>query len=168
MWKDHEDWRQLQVKSPGGWFTYILGQISHSNFVFLIFDIRYITGSSHCGSAEMNLTNVHEDVGLIPGTIQWVKDSALLWLQCTPAAAAPNSTPSLGTSYVVGTALKSKKTPKKPKKLSFLGAFFFFFCSQQRGARTANLCCSVYIYTWKERLAQGNEKQKKKCYEHKF
>ena len=24
-------------------------------------------GSSHCGSAEMNLTSIHEDTGLIPG-----------------------------------------------------------------------------------------------------
>ena len=30
--------------------------------------------SSHCGSAVMNLTRKHEDVGLIPGLTQWVKD----------------------------------------------------------------------------------------------
>ena len=33
--------------------------------------------SSHCGTAEMNLSNIHEVVGLIPGLAQWVKDSAL-------------------------------------------------------------------------------------------
>ena len=27
--------------------------------------------SSLCGSAEMNLTSSHEDVGLIPGLVQW-------------------------------------------------------------------------------------------------
>ena len=33
--------------------------------------------SSHCGSAEMNLTSIHEDMGLIPGLDQRVKDLAL-------------------------------------------------------------------------------------------
>ena len=39
-----------------------------------------LCGSSHCGSAAMNLTSVHEDTGLIPGLAQWVKDPVLLWL----------------------------------------------------------------------------------------
>ena len=33
--------------------------------------------TSHGGSAVMNLTSIHEDVGLIPGLVQWVKDLAL-------------------------------------------------------------------------------------------
>ena len=36
-------------------------------------------------------------------------DLALLWLWHRPAAAAPNSTPSLGTSYATGAALKRKE-----------------------------------------------------------
>jgi len=34
--------------------------------------------SSHHGSVETNLTSIHEDVGLIPGLAQWVKDPVLL------------------------------------------------------------------------------------------
>ena len=34
-------------------------------------------GNSHCGLVVMNLTSIHEDVGLIPGLAQWFKDPAL-------------------------------------------------------------------------------------------
>ena len=34
----------------------------------------------------MNPISIHEDSGLIPGPIQWVKDLVLLWLCCRLAA----------------------------------------------------------------------------------
>ena len=38
---------------------------------------KVFIGSSHCGSAVTRLTNIHKDVGSIPGLTQWVKDPAL-------------------------------------------------------------------------------------------
>ena len=38
---------------------------------------KWLVGSSHCGSAVMNTTGIHEDVSLTPGLSQWVKDLAL-------------------------------------------------------------------------------------------
>ena len=34
-------------------------------------------GSSHCGSAVMSVIRIREDMGLIPGPGQWVKDLGL-------------------------------------------------------------------------------------------
>ena len=62
-----------------------------------------------------NLTRNHEVAGLIPALAQCVRDLALLWLWCGPAATTPTGPLAWEPPCATGVALK-KKTKKKKKK----------------------------------------------------
>ena len=132
---------------------------SHQSLIleFPTSDLRMCSsGSSLCGSVEMNLTSNHEGTGSIPGLAQMVKDLALLWLWCRPAATAPIQPLAWKLLYASNVALKR---PKKKKKrtcsshsltfklffFSFLEGFdfFMFYQSIVDLQCCANFCCTA-------------------------
>ena len=54
-------------------------------------------------------SSIHKDLGSIPDLALWVKDLALQWLWCRPAAAAPIQHLARELPYASSEALKKKK-----------------------------------------------------------
>ena len=57
-------------------------EIGHSSLCFgvgpyYLSILNVIDGSSCCGTAETNLTGIHENAGLIPGLTQWGQGSGV-------------------------------------------------------------------------------------------
>ena len=64
----------------------------------------------------MNPTRNRGIAGLIPDLAQWIKDPALLWLWCRPAATALIQPLAWELPYAAGAALKRKKKERERRK----------------------------------------------------
>ena len=96
-------------------------------------------GSSHCSSAVTNPTSIHEDVGLIPGLAQRVKDLALLWLWPRQVATALIRPLAWEPPYAAGAALKrqNRNKEKELQKPCFFFSLFFRAAPMAHGSSQA-------------------------------
>ena len=76
------DFQSCDIKNS--WFDSLASSLTVSQSCCLelvdmkLDDVKVSWLISYCGSAVMNPTSNHEDVDLIPGLAQWVKDPVLL------------------------------------------------------------------------------------------
>ena len=72
---DDDERNRFATLNRHGTWSLTLGVIWKQVEMYIL---KSVNSCSHCGLVAMNPTSIHDDMGLIPGITQWVKDLALL------------------------------------------------------------------------------------------